>query len=122
MGYTRMDYVKYTLNHRKAFRMIEKQLFGKVSLRGYFHDLDKVVLYPLFGKDITSKLHRKFARHHVKRAKTKRDFQEMVVDWECARYTKPDKPMNAYETLYTLYPHLEPHILPILKEVGLIES
>ena len=122
MSYTRMDYVRYTLNHRKAFRMIEKQLFGKVSLRGYFHDFDKVILYPLFGKDITSKLHRKFARHHVKCAKTKRDFEQMVVDWECARYTKPDKPMNAYETLYKLYPQLEPNILPILKEVGLIES
>ena len=122
MSYTRMDYVRYTLNHRKAFRMIEKQLFGKVSLRGYFHDFDKVILYPLLGKDITSKLHRKFARHHVKCAKTKSDFEQMVVDWECARYTKPDKPMNAYETLYKLYPHLESNILPILKEVGLIES
>ena len=42
----------------------------------------------------------------------------MVVDWECARYTKPDKPLNAYETLYAFYPELESYILPILKELG----
>lgn len=43
----------------------------------------------------------------------------MVIDWECARYTKPDKPLNAYDTLYHLYPQLESKILPILKELGI---
>lgn len=120
MKYNRFDYVRYTIEHRKAFRMIEKQLFGKVSIRGYLHDLDKVFLYPIFGKKITSKIHRACARHHVKRARTPADFREMVIDWECARYTKPDKPLNAYDTLYKLYPHLAPKILPILKQCGLI--
>lgn len=120
MAYTRMDYVRYTLNHRKAFRKVEKQLFGRISLRGYLHDLDKVFLYPLLGKDITSKIHRRFAHHHIRCAKTKKDFQQMVVDWECARLTKPDKPLNAYDTLYAFYPQLEEKILPILKEVKLI--
>ena len=27
----------------------------------------------------------------------------MVIDWECARFTKPDKPLNAYETYKKYY-------------------
>ena len=34
----------------------------------------------------------------------------MIIDWECARYTKPDKPLNAYDTLYKIYPELEEKI------------
>ena len=47
---------------------------------------------------------------------------EMVLDWESARYTKPDKPLNAYDTLYKFYPELEEHILPILKDLGIDKS
>ena len=43
----------------------------------------------------------------------------MVIDWECARFTKPDKPLNARQTLYTFYPELENQILPILNDLGL---
>ena len=43
----------------------------------------------------------------------------MVLDWESARYTKPDKPLNAYDTLYKYYPEMEDNILPILKEIGI---
>ena len=43
----------------------------------------------------------------------------MIIDWECARYTKPDKPLNAKDTLYKFYPHLINKIEPILIELGL---
>jgi len=46
----------------------------------------------------------------------------MIVDWECARFTKSDKPLNAYDTLYKYYPQLEDKILPLLIEVGLIKE
>ena len=46
----------------------------------------------------------------------------MIIDWECARYTKPDKPLNAYDTLYKYYPQLEEKILPILKELKIDKS
>lgn len=115
----RFKAVRYTYLHRKAFKQVEKQLFGKISLRGYLHDLDKIILYPFLGKKLTSKIHNNFARHHLKRAKTYKDFKEMVIDWECARYTKPDKPLNAYDTLYKYYPQLINIILPILKELNL---
>ncbi|MBR6614152.1 MAG: hypothetical protein IKK84_05245, partial [Clostridia bacterium] len=32
---------------------------------------------------------------------------------------KPDKPLNAYDTLYKYYPEMEDNILPILKEMGI---
>ena len=118
----RVQAIKYTIQHRKAFRKVEKELFGKVSLRGYLHDLDKVILYPFLGKELTGKLHRKYSKHHHIKAKTLSDFQQMVVDWECARYTKPDKPLNAYDTLYKFYPKLEPQILLILQKLGIDKS
>lgn len=43
----------------------------------------------------------------------------MVIDCECARFTKPDKPLNARQTLYKFYPELETKILPILEEFNL---
>nr|DAU03052.1 MAG TPA: hypothetical protein [Caudoviricetes sp.] len=43
----------------------------------------------------------------------------MVIDWECARYTKPDKPLNARKTLYKFYPELENKVLPVIEELGL---
>ena len=118
--YRRMDYVKYTWDHRKAFLMVEKKIFGKNSFRAYFHDLDKVFLYPLLGKELTTKIHRSFARHHAKNAKSLKDMQMMICDWESARYTKPDKPLDAYETLFAYYPHLADKVLPLLREYGLV--
>lgn len=118
---SRFENIKYTMKHRKAFRVVEKELFGEVSLRGYLHDLDKVVLYFFLGRELTSRIHKNFALHHIKRAKTEKDFKEMIVDWECARFTKPDKPLNAYDTLYKYYPELETKILPLLEELNLVK-
>ncbi len=46
----------------------------------------------------------------------------MALDWESARYTKEDKPLNAYDTLCKYYPELEKQILPILKEWGIAQK
>lgn len=43
----------------------------------------------------------------------------MMIDWECARITKPDKPLDIYETLYKYYPELESYMLPLLIEFKL---
>ena len=111
----------YTLRHKKAFLKVEKQLTGKNTLRGYLHDSDKILLY-LFCfwmnvKDI-HKFHRKMNRHHVKNnlKKTTNDLIETIIDWECARLTKPDKPLNAYDTLMKFYPDYKKIYLPIIKK------
>lgn len=57
--------------------------------------------------------------HHNVKAKTHSDFIQMVIDWECARYTKPDKPLNARETLAKFYPELTDKVLPVIEELGL---
>ena len=113
-----MNSIKYTLEHRKAFLMIEKKLLGKNTIRGLSHDFDKVFLKLIFDKNVVQKIHRNFSRHH-KRARTKADYIQMIIDWECARFTKPDKPLNAKETLYKYYPELIAVIEPLLTELGL---
>ncbi|MBD5400205.1 hypothetical protein HDR61_00435 [bacterium] len=122
------DLEKYTWLHKLAFLKVERELLGHNTMRGYMHDLDKLLfLYPwafITGRDKkwAHNKHRANQRHHVenKQQKTRRDYIEMIIDWECARFTKPDKPLNAYETMRKFYPQLEPQILPILRELGLV--
>lgn len=111
--------IKYSWKHRKAFLKLEKEILGKNTLRGYFHDVDKIILYHFFPTEFVHTCHQWWSKHHVRRAKTHDDFVQMVIDWECARFTKPDKPLDAYDTLYKFYPHIEDKILPILKELNL---
>lgn len=117
--HTKLADIKYTLNHRKAFRQVEKQLLGHNTVRSLFHDLDKVFWYLIFDHKTVHTWHRKMTRHHELRASTHADYIQMVVDWECARFTKPDKPLNARQTLEKFYPQLKTKILPILDELGL---
>ncbi|WP_297419760.1 hypothetical protein [Clostridium sp.] len=114
--------IEYTWEHKKAFLKVEKQLLGKNTLRGYLHDVDKLFMYIFLSKKQTHKIHRNISRHHDIKAKTREDYIQMIIDWECARYTKPDKPLNAYDTLYKFYPKLENKILPVLKEFKLERS
>ena len=112
--------IKYTKAHRKAYKDVEKELLGHNTWRSLVHDLDKVILYNFLPFEKVKKFHRNTARHHENNIKKKRnDYIDIIIDWECARRTKPDKPLNAYDTMYKFYPHLEKEILPILKEFGL---
>ena len=113
----RLDAVRYTLDHRKAFLKVERQCLGHNTFRGFFHDMDKVLLKFFLSKKTVSRLHRAYSRHH--NPHTHADYVQMAIDWECARFTKPDKPMTAVETLYALYPERETEMLPVLKELKL---
>lgn len=115
----RINSILYTLKHRRAFLKVEKMLLGHNTIRGRLHDLDKVFLKLFLSEDIIRRIHRSYSKHHTKNAHTKQDYIQMVIDWECARYTKPDKPLNARETLYKYYPELETKIIPILEEFNL---
>jgi len=80
-------------------------------------------MYLIYEKKEVSRIHRKISKHHQnEKEKTEVDYEEMALDWESARYTKEDKPLNAYDTLYKYYPELEKQILPILKEWGIAKS
>ena len=64
------------------------------------------------------KFHQKYNRHHVKNnlKKSQNDLLDTVIDWEYARMTKPDKPLNAYDTLMKIYPEYVTTYLPIIKK------
>lgn len=108
------DRVQYTLKHRKAFRKVGKQLLGYNTIRSLFHDLDKVFL----DYKQVHNWHRHHSRHHL-RARTHNDYVQMAIDWECARLTKPDKPLNARETLEKIHPELKEKMISVLMELGL---
>mgnify|MGYP004425357977 FL=1 len=115
-----LNAINYTKAHRKSYKNVEKQLLGHNTWRSLVHDLDKVILYNFLPFEKVKNFHRKTARHHKNNLKKNRnDYIDMIIDWECARFTKPDKPLNAYDTLYKFYPEFEDKILPILKEFKL---
>lgn len=115
----RIHSIKYTINHRKAFLVTEKELTGRNTLRGYLHDVDKIFLKLFLSPETVSRLHHGYSHHHNKRMRTHDDFAQAVIDWECARITKPDKPLNARDTLYKFYPERMPEIVPVLEELNL---
>lgn len=109
---------KYTLKHKKAFLKTEKQILGKNTLSGYFHDIDKLILYliPFLKSKKVSEIHRKFSKHHLPNAIEKEKYMiQSIIDWECARFTKPDKPLNARETLNNFYPEYKSYYIFIFK-------
>lgn len=120
---SRLDEIKNTIKHRKEVQRIAKEL-------GYsfpFHDLIKMINIAIFGDKIATKIHRKFSNHHAHmryiritydegvRIYTKKQPYgrfiknkiEAVIDWESARFTKPNKPLNAYETWKKYYSDID---------------
>ena len=120
------EYIEYTYKHRKVVMLLAEKYFKdneELLEQIKYHDLDKLYMYLFCDKSKTSKFHREQTRHHVNDLeKNHFDYIEMVLDWESARYTKPDKPLNAYDTLYAYYPDMIDIILPILKEMGIDKS
>ena len=101
----------YTYRHRKAFlylvnKIIKDEVVKKEMLkRARFHDLDKVVLYLFFDKKQASNYHRQTSHHHLENNIEKNfyDYLESIIDFECAAYTKPDKPLYAHDTILKFY-------------------
>lgn len=68
------------------------------------HDAKKALDILTLGDDIATKIHRKESAHH--NFYTVADLWEGICDWECARITKPKKPLNARQTWEKYYNHL----------------
>ena len=110
--------IKYTCEHKKAFLQVEKELCGKNSINGYFHDLDKLIMYVAgLPQKLTNKLHLYTSQHHIRNGKVKNPIMA-VIDWECAHLTKPDKPLRAREFYEKFCPKM-PEIEEALKKLGL---
>ena len=125
-------HVPYTSKHYIAFLKTEKTITGKIS--HWFHDWDKLILFiliPWVGEEKINHLHRKYREHHFtywendklicKPGKNISEdaVREAVIDWECARFTKPDKPLNARETMNRYYSEYKEIVEPVLEDFGL---
>lgn len=116
LGYPKR--LSYTWKHKKAFLEVEKELCGKNSIRGYLHDLDKLIMYAIgVPKKIAHDIHVSTAPHHIKNGKAKNPIMT-VIDWECARRTKPDKPFTARYYYEHFCPKM-PEIEEALEKLGL---
>ena len=112
-------WIDYTKEHNKAFRDTEKELRGFNTKRGENHDMDKYYMYHFLPAPLAHKIHTIISPHHKNRAKTKEDYTQMLIDWECNRKTKPDKQMKPYQILDKFYPDLKSELIPIMKEYGI---
>ena len=115
----------YTYKHRKTLMYLAKKYYNNEELieKIKYHDMDKMYMMLFYDKNSINKFHRAMSTHHDNDLeKTELDYVEMILDWESARYTKADKPLNAYDTMIKFYPHLEEKILPLLKQMGLDKS
>lgn len=125
-----LGYLQYTYLHRKAFSYTLKHKVEEfltedekieMNQRAKVHDMDKMVLYLVMEKKDAHTFHRAHQPHHVDNdiEKTTLDYIEMIIDWECAASTKPDKPLNAYDTLHKYYSQLVDVIKPLLIKFGM---
>lgn len=119
----RIAEIKNIQKHRREVQRIAKE-------KGYsfpFHDFVKMINVFIFGDKIATKLHRKFSGHHAQsetylfaivkengwvypKYKTRRDIKnkiEAAIDWESARFTKPEKPLDAYDTWIRYYSDID---------------
>lgn len=119
-NYTKWENISYILKHKIAFLKVEKKLTGKISIKGLLHDLDKIWLYIRYSNyKYIQKKHRENSSHHVEYKKGKLDYVQMIIDFECASVTKPDKPLNAYQTFKKYYPEHLANAMPYLMFFGL---
>lgn len=114
-------HIPYTFRHYIAFLKTEKRLTGFAVT--FFHDWDKLLMFiflPFLGERIINQWHQKHNSHHptysvgkdwkrILKTEDKINWVEAIIDWECARLTKPDKPLDAYDTLmkYVAQPYFE---------------
>ncbi len=100
----------YTYRHRKAFMYVAEKIIPDEALkkeilyRAEVHDVDKLLLYLFFDQKEVQDWHVLHQPHHLESGlgKSYVDLAETVIDYECAPYTKPDKPLNAYDFVHKL--------------------
>lgn len=119
---------KYWFAHWCAFQMTALNIKAW-KFKYLFHDIEKPWL-KLLLRDYSKvqKWHRQHSSHHllIDKKLSKLDWDAMIIDWECSRFTKESSPLTACEeyckTIQSkpeLKPILEKYMLPRLKKLGL---
>lgn len=96
---------KYWFAHWCAFQMTALNL-GMWKFKYIFHDIEKpfMLYWNMWMKRMkhedaykkVQKYHRKHNKHHLEYEK-KKDYEAMIIDWECSRFTKTKSQLTAYE-------------------------
>ena len=117
----------YWFAHWRAFNLTA-MLLGVWKFKYLFHDIEKPFLM-WWWKDYprVREWHRTHARHHFQyKGKRGYDYEAMVIDWECSRFTKEDAQMNTWETWLDVIIHTPQYsdaliegVLPILEKLHL---
>lgn len=91
----------YWYYHWKAFNLTAYYL-GVWKLKYLFHDFEKPWLKLFWEYSKVQKWHREHNAHHVqyKKGYAKIDWEALVIDNECSRFTKISSPLNAREYFY----------------------
>lgn len=130
------EWMIYTYRHRRAFEYCVKKLIKEPGLRARMlerarvHDMDKQVMYLFMDQQAAQTRHVMTQPHHLENdlPRTHDDLVETVIDYECAPYTKPDKPLNAYDfTLKLMDMGVLDHatggkLIDIMGELGIARS
>ena len=126
----------YTYRHRKAFeycvrKYIQEPVLREEMLRrAAVHDMDKMIMYLFMDQKSAQEMHVRIQPHHLENdlPRTYEDYVETVIDYECAPYTKPDKPLNAYDFTHLLmdWKALDEgtgnKLISIMEEIGIANS
>lgn len=93
----------YWFNHVKAFNYVAWKL-GVWKFKYLFHDFEKPWLMLFFLGDYSKvqKWHRTHNAHHLE-YKGERDWEAMVIDWQCSMLTKTISKRNALEETNFLF-------------------
>lgn len=93
----------YWFWHWLAFNDMARE-FGVWKFKYLFHDMEKPFLKLFLPYKKVQKLHRKHNRHHLEyRKPEKRDWDAMVIDWECSRFTKEHCPRDSEQEAFAKY-------------------
>lgn len=91
----------YWFYHVLAFNLVAKELHCW-KFKYLFHDFEKPWLKLFFNYATVQKWHRTHNSHHLE-FKGKKDYEAMVIDWECSPYTKQSCTRGAVEETNYLF-------------------
>ena len=131
-----LDWCIYTYRHRRAFGYCVRKYIHDPALReemlrrAEVHDMDKMIMYLFMDQKEAQEMHVRTKPHHLENSlpRTYEDYVETVMDYECAPYTKPDKPLNAYDFTRLLLDwkaldeETGSRLISIMQELGIANS
>lgn len=118
-------HIPYTWKHKMQVIKLERKYTGKTTLRILLHDADKFISYfffPFLTLHQHKVIHRKIAKHHHYNEipnLSNAALKEIVLDWESARYTKPDKEFTGRDWCIAKHMDCYPYLKPIFDEWGI---